>query len=124
MTYRHLQAARSVALASPGTGKRNSYKVGAILFKGKNIYAARHNELKTHPKLSKFSEFPFLHAESNCVISHGISHSHGLDLICTRVLADGSLTMSKPCPVCETFLDHAGIRKVFYTNWEGEVIQL
>lgn len=124
MGHKYLSAAKAVALSSKGTGKRNSFKTGAILYRGKSIYAARHNELKTHPQLARFSKFPFLHAESSCVISHGVSNSAGLDMVCTRVLANGTLTMSKPCKVCEAFLDHAGIRNVYYTDWEGEVRRL
>lgn len=118
---RHLQAAKQIALLSPGTGKRNSYKVGAVLFKGKTIYEARHNSLKTHPALRKYSAFPFLHAESSCILSHGMDHCDGLNLLCVRVSASQELTMAKPCNACEALSKHVGLKHVYYSNWKGEI---
>lgn len=121
---RHLSAAVAVAMSSPGTGKRDNYRVGAVLFNGKTVYAAKHNQLKTHTKLARYSSFPFLHAESSCILSHGISNCHGLDLLCVRITAKGKLTMSKPCEACTTLISESGIRRVYYSNWEGVICRL
>ena len=34
-----------------------------------------------------------------------------------RVLANGKLSMAKPCPACQRFLN---TKKIWYTNWEGK----
>jgi len=121
---RHLEAAKAVALASEGTGKRNSFRVGAVLFKGKTIYAAKHNSYKTHPILARYTRFPHLHAESHCILSHGIDRCHALDLLCVRVNIHNAFSMAKPCKTCTRLMADVGIRRVYYTDWDGEVQML
>jgi deoxycytidylate deaminase len=43
-----------------------------------------------------------------------------------RFSKDGKVTMAKPCPYCQKFLRQYGVKKVYYTNWEGkwEVLKL
>ena len=115
---RMLDAATAVALASPGVGGRNknNFRVGAVLFHGKQILAARNNELKTHPLLTRFSAFPFKHAETNCIICIGFNASHGSSLAVSRVKRDGSVALAKPCAACQAIIKKAGIRRVFYTT--------
>jgi deoxycytidylate deaminase len=36
-----------------------------------------------------------------------------------RFLADGQPTMAKPCIHCQNFLRLRGVKKVRYTDWEG-----
>ena len=37
-----------------------------------------------------------------------------------RFKKNGEVTMAKPCRFCEIFLRNHGVKKVYYTNWEGE----
>jgi len=37
-----------------------------------------------------------------------------------RFLKDGTVTMAMPCKFCQYFMRFHGIRKVRYTNWEGQ----
>ena len=121
--HRHLPLAISVAAQSEGVGKRKAFRVGAVLYKSKTVYSARCNQLKTHPLLAPYTKWPFLHAESSCIIHHGIDHCSGLDLLGVRLTPSGKLTMAKPCPTCESFMQDAGIRNVYYSNQEGEVVR-
>ena len=41
-------------------------------------------------------------------------------LFVLRWTKDGQLTMSKPCERCQQMINSAGLKKVFYTNWNGE----
>jgi deoxycytidylate deaminase len=119
---RILEVARATALASKGTGKNRNFKVGAVLFKGKKLVAAKSNSYKTHPLLSPYTNYPCLHAESYALISHGLDNCEGLDLLAVRVRkSDGELVMAMPCKVCQEVIKEAGIRHVYYTNWKGEV---
>jgi tRNA(Arg) A34 adenosine deaminase TadA len=108
-------------MAGEGVGKRNSYRVGAILYSGKQIIAAKHNSYQMSAKLIKYSNFPCRHAESNAILAHGMDNCEGLDMICTRVLKDGSLTMAEPCEACAELIKDVGLRRVYFTNWEGSV---
>jgi len=37
-----------------------------------------------------------------------------------RFSKNGNITMAKPCPYCQKFLRQYGVKRVFYTNWNGE----
>ena len=37
-----------------------------------------------------------------------------------RFSKNGSITMAQPCPYCQKFLRQYGVKRVFYTNWDGE----
>ena len=121
MNDRLVQAAFNLALESPGIGKRNSFKVGAVLYKGKTIYAGRYNQRKTHPALRKYSAFPFLHAESSCILSHGMDNCDSLSLLCVRVSTSKRLTMAKPCEACQALFKEVNLKKVYYSDWNGDI---
>ena len=109
-------------MTSEGVGRNRNYKVGAILFRKKHIYAAKSNTYKTHPFLADYSLYPNLHAESNCILSHGIDDCAGMDLLVTRVVGRHSTpTMAMPCPTCREVMMRAKLRNVFYTDWEGKI---
>ena len=111
---------QETALKAKGQGLRHSYRVGAVLFNGKKrVVNAKTNTAKTHPALLPFTKYPFLHAESNCIISHGIDNCRGLCLVVSRVLRNGTIAMARPCLVCEALIKYVGISEVWYSNWEG-----
>lgn len=119
---RILDTAYQVAKAGPGVGKNNQFKLGACLVDRRGrIVTSKHNEYKTHPILARFTEYPCLHAESNCIISHGLDNCHGLELYVCRVRHDGSLAMSKPCETCEALMREVGISRVYYTTGTEEI---
>lgn len=99
---------------------RLTHVEATLLKRGKPV-RTRNNCLKTHPFLTKYTEYPYLHAESNVVLSYGVDNCKGLDIYVTRTLKDGSVTMAKPCKVCMRILKDVGIRKIYYTNWKGKV---
>lgn len=43
----------------------------------------------------------------------------GHDLYVMRLSAKGIPTMSKPCRFCMEHIKRAGIRRVYFTNWDG-----
>lgn len=91
-----------------------------LLRRGKPVLT-KNNSLKTHPYLAKYTEYPYLHAESSVVLAYGLDNCRGLDIFVTRTLRDGTTTMAKPCKVCTRILNEVGIRKVYYTNWKGKI---
>jgi tRNA(Arg) A34 adenosine deaminase TadA len=116
-----LEAAKAVCLAAEGTGRNKNFKVGAILFKKNHIYAARSNSYKTHPHILLYSNYPYLHAESACILSHGLDNCYGMDLMVTRMLRNKQLCMAKPCEACMSLIKDVGISNVYFTNWEGDL---
>lgn len=120
---RVLEAARKAAEAVPGCGGWGSgFQHGAALYGHANRFKlAKGNLLKTHPKLTEFSSWPFLHAESRVILSYGMDRCHGLNLAVVRLSSAESFTMSRPCNACMALIHQVGINEVYYTNYQGEV---
>ena len=114
-----IESAKAVAISGVGTCK-GGFRVGAVLLERGRIINAKSNSYKTHPLLTKYTEWPFQHAESACIIANGIDNCEDMDLIVTRVDKRNNLTMAKPCDSCQALMRDANINKVFYSNWKGE----
>jgi deoxycytidylate deaminase len=118
---RFLEAAYAVALAGPGVGGRSgkSFRLGAVIVDRRRVLMARHNCLKTHTKLSSYSPWPFLHAESYAILSLGLENCEGKSLYVVRVQRDGKLGIAKPCHSCNRLIKDVGIANVYYSTYEG-----
>lgn len=110
------------ALLSDGVGQ-GQMRVGAALFKNKRILCKQCNIYRTHPKLSKYSLYPYLHAESRTLIHFGLQNVANNDMLVVRVTKDNKLTMAKPCKACMHIMQDYGIRNIYYSDWEGNVRQ-
>lgn len=118
-------AAYAVALSGQGVGPRYAFRHGAVLFdRSGKILSAKSNSLKTHPKLAKFTDYPYLHAESACIIGHGMDNCDGLSLLVLRVLKNDQVSLSKPCSICQRVIEDAGLKSVYYTDVNGMVKRL
>ena len=58
-----------------------------------------------------------IHAEVDLVI-HSKVIPERINVI--RFFKDGTPTMAKPCIHCQNFLRHKGVKRVRYTNWDGD----
>ena len=111
------------AIASEGIGRRKNFKLSAgLLSSTQRLVNVKSPLYKTHPILSTLSDWPYLHAETNAIISYGMDFCRHLDLAVARVTLDEKPTMSKPCRVCQEIIERVGIRNVWYTDWNGEWI--
>lgn len=123
---------RQVALAGEGVGRSNNNRLAACLFDRKHrVLECRANTYKTHPLTQLFGDrhqsvvaYPHLHAEMHVCISHGLSHCEGLNLLVLRVLRNGQLSMARPCDICTKLIQHTGIRRVYYSDWDGQLERL
>jgi tRNA(Arg) A34 adenosine deaminase TadA len=121
LSNRLIDIATGVALTSSGVSG-GKFRTGAILFNKTKVLEAKANVLKTHPKLSIFTQYPYLHAESHCILSHGLDHCTDLQLLVVRVLADNtSLSCAKPCQTCQNLLEIAQVKRVYYSDWNGGI---
>ena len=121
---RFVNIALGAALAGPGVGRRNCYRVGAVLFNKNKVITAKHNQIKTHPALAKFSKFPYLHAETACILGEGLDSCRGLNMLVVRVHKDDeTLSCAEPCDVCRGFIKMAGIKNLYYSDWNGNIVK-
>jgi tRNA(Arg) A34 adenosine deaminase TadA len=115
---------RRAILAATETEGIKRYKLGAVLFdKRGRIINAKGNSRKTHPLLLRYSNYPYLHAESHCIVSHGLDNCRGLSLMVCRCDSSRRLTMARPCVACLRLIQEVGISKVYYTDWEGKIVE-
>jgi tRNA(Arg) A34 adenosine deaminase TadA len=99
------------------------HPVGCVIFKGKNIAVSSHNSVRASRKVPKrFKEFEeSLHAEASAIIK-AKRNLTGYSILVIRV-RNGKLMNSKPCEMCQGFLDHVGIRRIFYSTNEGTIVE-
>ena len=92
-------------------------KRGRVLAIGKNSYS------KSHPRMKQLSEScgePFkttLHAEVAAIIHcKDLSKAHKISVY--RYSQTGKPLIAKPCKICQTAIDQAGIRTIDFTTTE------
>lgn len=102
-------------------GNCHEFHITALLIRGKSIIKITTNSKKTHPKFERKyrsgKSAHSLHAEMALVSS--IRPGDTVEVY--RWLADGTATMSRPCIHCQKALRNAGIKKVTYTDWDGNL---
>ena len=94
--------------------KRSShrdYKLGALLIRGGRILASAVNA----PRYSGHAEMVAIRRAGD--VTNGI-------LIVIRRTRSGRLSMSKPCEKCMYGIVRAGIRRVIFSNWTGQIESL
>ena len=92
----------------------HKFRHGAALFKNK-IVVAKPNLVKTHPWLKQFCRFPYLHAESNAILSKGVDNCDGFSMVVVRLFKSGELAYSKPCLPCQNLCAKVGLHMIYHT---------
>jgi len=98
-----------------------TYHIAAILRRNGRVVKIGENTNKTHPRFKRQYEdgswASHMHAEMN-VLRFA---EPGDDLEVMRFKkCNHEFSMAKPCSLCMSEMKKAGIRKVRYTNWEGQ----
>ena len=120
MKKKFITAAHAVAMTGNGVGMKSKFRLGAVLVHKNSIVSVGMNSYKTHPLMSRRTEWPFLHAEQHAIIRAGVDNCEGLDLYIARVLKNNTLALSKPCDVCAELIQEVGIKRTFYSTDAGE----
>jgi cytidine deaminase len=118
--------AKSVAMenAEEVREKIGPFYLAAILKRKRKIIKIGANLTKTHPRFSRVytsgKKGHFLHAEMNVLRFS----KPGDEITVLRFNADGDLRMAKPCEHCQRFMKEFGIKKVTYSDWDGQMQEL
>ena len=82
------------------------------------VNSQRRNTAKFRKRYSNSREtYHEIHAEVDLVI-HSKVIPERINVV--RFFKDGTPTMAKPCIHCQNFLRQKGVKRVRYTNWEGD----
>lgn len=97
------------------------YHVAAILRRRGDVIRIGENTDKTHPRFKRQYEdgswASHMHAEMN--VLRFARPGDEIEVIRFRK-CNSERTMAKPCDLCISEIKKSGIRKVKYTNWNGE----
>lgn len=96
----------------------HKFKLGCVIVQKNRIVAVGFNRAdKTHPK----SPTPrhTIHAELDALIGLDTAFLKGSVCYVYRERKDGSLGCAKPCHFCQQAIARAGIRRVYYSDYDG-----
>jgi len=102
-------------------GNGRTYHIAAILKRGGRVIKVGENTNKTHPRFKRqYADGTWashMHAEMN-VLRFA---QPGDEIEVMRFSKCGQhMTMARPCALCQAEILKSGIKKVKYTNWQGE----
>ena len=102
------------------------FTLGAILYKGGSILRISSNELRPMAYRKKYFSHgePTAHAEMAVINNFPRDVIEKCSLLVVRVSKSGDLKSAKPCLACANALYDAGIKKVFYSSYSGEILKL
>ena len=103
------------------------YKHGAVLVRGGTVLNTSCNKNKYKAWANRFRDskkqrgHATVHAEIGAILGLDRSITEGATIYVVRVGRDGCLRNSKPCPMCEAAMQFVGVKKVVYSNENGEI---
>jgi len=102
------------------------HTLAAVLYRGGSVLRICPNEIKTIQYRKKYFPHgqPSKHAEINCI--HNIPRDVIMkcSMLVVRIDKKGELKSAKPCYACVNALYDAGIKKVYYSSYTGEILKL
>lgn len=112
-----------LAIEEAESSKYFPYRIGAVIFKGPRILSSGHNQIRCSSIHRKYKEYESsLHAEQDALIGLDWSRLSGSSICVIRLNLNGSLRMARPCDMCMKALSFVGIKKIYYSNHNGEII--
>ena len=103
------------------TNNGRAYHLAAILRRNGDVVRVGENTNKTHPRFkrqySDGTRASHMHAEMN--VLRFAQPGDEIEVMRFKKCSH-ELTMAKPCALCMEEMRKAGIKKVKYSNWEGE----
>jgi deoxycytidylate deaminase len=98
-------------------------RVGAVIVSGGRVVAVGHNELRGFRCPTKKRWENSLHAEQKAILrlltKGRLHHLVGATIYVSRIKADGTYGMAKPCSYCYQLIQAVGIKEIVYTTEMG-----
>jgi tRNA(Arg) A34 adenosine deaminase TadA len=84
-------------------------KRGRVLSIGKNSYVKTHPLQARHAHRAGLADKLFIHAEVSAIVRcRDLSKAY--KILVTRIGRNGDLLLAKPCPICQSAINEAGIK--------------
>lgn len=98
------------------------YKHAAALMSGDTIYSSGANKFVKEIKMNDQTYYKTMHAEITVFEKLPKKKVRGMDILVIRINKNLALRNSRPCNQCIDKLSKLGIRKVYYSNEEGNIV--
>lgn len=99
---------------------RHLYKIGAVCLRNRKIVGYGFNKSKIHGNLFRNYGFWSIHGECDCLLG-----TTGADtIVVVRVSKKGGLTCAKPCDRCMKYMRDYGISRIYFSDWNSEIVKL
>ena len=106
--------------------RKSTYRVklGAVVFKGKRILSTGWNQIRSSSLKHKNYENS-LHAEQSALLGLEWKKLKGCSMLVVKISrAEERLGNARPCDMCMQLMNYIGIKDVFYSNENGEIVKL
>lgn len=104
---------------------KHEFRVGAVLYKGGSIIRASFNTKQyINYRRKNFIFVPTRHAEMACMHLMPLDVLNDCSMLVVRVSKANTITCAKPCSACLSAMLNAGIKKIFYSDYDGEIVKL
>lgn len=114
------------AIEEAKSSPHHQFRHGAVLFNKNKIYNSSANVIRFTKFARRFTTdlcLSNLHAEIGAILNQPRETTENCDILVVRVSRTGILGNSKPCEMCAGAMAHVGIRNVWYTNSDGEIVK-
>lgn len=92
-------------------------KVGAVIFNKKTIISSGHNYKERSAKNlhRKYQNYDYsIHAEVDAIL-HARCDLKGSSILVVRINNNGEYRLAKPCKYCMMYINHVGIKNIYYS---------
>lgn len=114
---------RAIAEANKST---YNVRLGCVIFKGSRIISSAHNSIRCCSSINKrYRKWEnSLHAEQAAILKAGNwDNLKGCSLLVLKVSKkEKLLSNAKPCKFCMATIKFVGIKNVYYSNENGEIV--
>lgn len=114
---------KAVEIAAQSEHKQ--FRHGAVLFRNSRILNCSSNQIRYTKFARRFVsglDFANVHAEIGAILNQSRENLVGSDILVVRTNKSGEFANSKPCPMCASAMKHVGIRRVWFSNENGEIV--
>lgn len=115
--YEHIDILKKIA-----SNSSLQHRHSACLIKGNKIHSFGFNKYMKEIVCNNHYINITIHAEMDALFNYYPKNTKGMDILIIRVGKGGDLRNSRPCNSCIDKLNQKGIRKVYYSNEQGDIV--
>jgi len=101
----------------------HKYRIGAVIWKGKHIISTGHNYSNKSVRSinTEFTKRRYaIHAEVDAIINAKTDLKRA-NILVIRINKNEKLVNAKPCKHCLGYIEHVGIKNIYYSNKDSEI---